>query len=73
MPLTGMRAPSLVPGASLPDGLQVTRPGDDASCEVITAINSKAYGMDLEGANPVIGREQFWRVSGRCERQQPER
>ena len=54
MPLTGMRAPSLVPGAQLPDELQFTTPGDDASCEVITAINSKAYGMELDGANPVI-------------------
>jgi len=61
MPLTGMRAPSLVPGAPLPDGLQFTTPADDESCELITAINSKAYGMELDGANPVLGRAAFWR------------
>ena len=61
MPLTGMKAPRIAESARPADELQLTRPADDASCEVITAINSRAYGVELDGANPVIGRSSFWR------------
>jgi GNAT superfamily N-acetyltransferase len=61
MPLTGMFTSGVQPDTREREGLQLTRPGDDAACAVITAINSKAYAMPLDAANDVIGRHEFWR------------
>jgi len=60
MPLTGMIASSVPPAARMPDGLQLTTPRDPAGCAAITAINSKAYAMDLDAANELVGSPSFW-------------
>jgi len=60
MPLTGMIASTVAPVARVPDGLQIATPDDDTACSVMTAINSKAYAMDLGAANAVVGSSSFW-------------
>jgi GNAT superfamily N-acetyltransferase len=61
MPLTGMIAATVAPPARLPDGVKLTTPDDDAACAAITTINSKAYAMEMDAANEIIGRRAFWR------------
>ena len=61
MPLTGMIASRVAPLVRPPDGLQLTAPEDDEACATITAINAKAYAMELDAANEIIGRRSFWR------------
>ena len=61
MPLTGMSAATVPPTARIPDGLELMTPDDDAACAAITAINSKAYAMELDAANELLGRPSFWR------------
>jgi GNAT superfamily N-acetyltransferase len=61
MPLTGMIASRVAPPVRLPEGLQLTTPEDDEACATITAINARAYAMELDAANEIIGRRGFWR------------
>lgn len=60
MPLTGMIAATVAPPARIPEGVQLTTPDNDAACAAITSVNSKAYAMDLDAANEIIGRRAFW-------------
>jgi GNAT superfamily N-acetyltransferase len=60
MPMTGMRAERVSPVVSLPAGLQLTEPRDEAGCSAVLDVNGLAYGMDLGGARSVVGRPAFW-------------
>jgi GNAT superfamily N-acetyltransferase len=61
MPLTGMLAPGVGPAPRVIDGLRLTTPGDEAACAAMIAVNSKAYGMDLEAASQIVANPAFWR------------
>jgi len=60
LPLTGMIARSITPGAPAPGGLQLEVPEDDAGCCDVIDVNSAAYGMDLAASKPAFGRGSFW-------------
>ena len=60
MPLTGMIAPHVAPLPNVPSELQLTRPQDDGGCSAIVDVNGLAYGMDLEAAKPILGKQAFW-------------
>jgi GNAT superfamily N-acetyltransferase len=60
IPMTGMIADALSPGARIPDGLHLEVPADDAGCGAILDVNAAAYGVDLETGKPVFGRPAFW-------------
>lgn len=60
MAMTGMLAQQVAPVASLPEGLQLTVPQDDAACAAIVDVNGLAYGMDLEAGKDLIGKRAFW-------------
>lgn len=62
MPLTGMLARDVSPAASIPDGLTLAVPQDDAGCAVTLDINTVAYGMDLEAGKGLFGRTAFWKA-----------
>jgi ribosomal protein S18 acetylase RimI-like enzyme len=61
MPLTGMRAHAVAPATSIPGGLELTVPEDDAGCAAAIDINAAAYGMDLEAGKALLGRSVFWK------------
>jgi GNAT superfamily N-acetyltransferase len=61
MPLTGMLASGVGPATRVVEGLRLTTPADEAACAAMIAVNSKAYGMDLEGASQIVGNPAFWR------------
>src|SRR5262245_19494394 len=60
MPLTGMIAERVEPGAHIPNGLELTRPTDEAGCGAVLDVNGLAYGMDLEAAKTLVGTRAFW-------------
>lgn len=60
MPMTGMYAERISPVASMPEGLHLTVPQDDAGCSTIIDVNGLAYGMDLDAAKGVAGTRSFW-------------
>jgi GNAT superfamily N-acetyltransferase len=60
-PLTGMASVEIAPPSRIPDGLELYVADDDASCEAVFALNSAAYGMPFEAANPIWGRRSFWK------------
>jgi GNAT superfamily N-acetyltransferase len=60
LPLTGMAARRIAPATSVPGGLQLDVPEDDAGCGDIIDVNSAAYGMDLAASKPTFGRGAFW-------------
>jgi ribosomal protein S18 acetylase RimI-like enzyme len=60
LPLTGMLASQLRPGAGPPAGLLLEVPDDDAGCAALLDVNSAAYGMPLDAAKPALGRCAFW-------------
>jgi len=62
MPLTGMSASIVAPATRVPDGLQLTTPGDDATCAALIEVNTKAYAMDLAAAGELIGKHAFWQT-----------
>jgi ribosomal protein S18 acetylase RimI-like enzyme len=60
LPLTGMLASRVRPGAAAPPaGLQLRVPDDDAGCAALLDVNSAAYGMPLDAGKPALGRA-FW-------------
>jgi len=60
LPLTGMVASRIAPVASVPSGLQLELPEDDAGCGDAIDVNSAAYGMDLTACKGAYGRGSFW-------------
>jgi GNAT superfamily N-acetyltransferase len=60
LPLTGMMARRIAPAASVPGGLRLEVPEDDAGCCDAIDVNSAAYGMDLNASKPAFGRGSFW-------------
>jgi GNAT superfamily N-acetyltransferase len=60
LPMTGMIADRLLPGAPVPDGLRLEVPADDDGCAAIFDVNGAAYGVDLEAGKPVFGKPAFW-------------
>ena len=60
MPLTGMIAQHVAPPLTVPAGLQLMRPLDDDRCAAIVDVNGLAYGMDLEAAKAILGKQAFW-------------
>ena len=60
LPLTGMFATHVPPGASAPTGLQLTVSNGDAEYATQVDINSAACEMDLEPAKAVLGKQAFW-------------
>ena len=60
MPLTGMIAPHVAPPSNVPSELQLMRPQDDDRCAAIVDVNGLAYGMDLEAAKAILGKQAFW-------------
>lgn len=60
MPLTGMVAGQIAPGAPVPGDLELARPLDDAACAAILDVNGLAYGADLEAGKDLIGGASFW-------------
>jgi GNAT superfamily N-acetyltransferase len=60
MPLTGMIAQHVAPPSNVPSELQLTRPQDDGRCSAILDLNGLAYGMDLEAAKTILGKQAFW-------------
>lgn len=60
MTLTGMLADEVAPVVSLPEGLELEVPRDDAGCAAIADVNAAAYGMDLAGGREVLGSASFW-------------
>ncbi|HEY6509803.1 MAG TPA: GNAT family N-acetyltransferase [Vicinamibacterales bacterium] len=60
LPMTGMIANTLSPGTSVPDGLHLEVPADDAGCAAMLDVNGAAYGVDLEAGRPLFGRPAFW-------------
>jgi GNAT superfamily N-acetyltransferase len=59
LPLTGMLASRVLPGAARPAGLQLQVPQDDAGCAALLDVNSAAYGMPLDPAKRALG-PAFW-------------
>jgi GNAT superfamily N-acetyltransferase len=60
MPLTGMIAQHVAPPSNVPTELQLTRPENDARCAAVVDVNGLAYGMDLEAAKEILGKQAFW-------------
>jgi len=60
MPLTGMVADQVAPARTLPSGLELVVPNDEAECGTILDINSAAYAMDLAAGKPILGVPSFW-------------
>lgn len=60
MALTGMVADRVTPSSRVPDGLQLTRPQDEAACAALLDVNSAAYGMDLDAGKMLMGAPSFW-------------
>ncbi|MCW3097612.1 MAG: hypothetical protein JWL77_3230 [Chthonomonadaceae bacterium] len=61
MSLTGMRTQQVAPITSVPAGLDLRVPEDDAGCGAIFDINGAAYGMDLEAGRETLGVRSFWK------------
>ena len=61
MSLTGMIATKVEPVSTIPQGLELERPGDDAGCLAILQVNAAAYDMDMSGGSEVLGRASFWK------------
>ena len=59
LPLTGMLASRVLPGAAPPAALQLQVPQDDAGCAALLDVNSAAYGMPLDPAKAALG-PSFW-------------
>ena len=59
LPLTGMLATRVLPGAAPPAGLQLRVPQDEAGCAALLDVNSAAYGMPLDSAKAALG-PGFW-------------
>jgi GNAT superfamily N-acetyltransferase len=60
MPLTGMLAEQVAPGATIPTGLELTIANDDEEFSAVIDVNALAYDMELEASKPVMGRRAFW-------------
>ena len=60
MPLTGMIAQHVAPPSNVPSELQLTRPQDDGRCSAIVDVNGLAYGMALDAAKEILGKQAFW-------------
>jgi len=60
MTLTGMIAQHVDPVTRVPDGLELTVPGDDRACGEILDVNGLAYAMDLDAGKPLVGTRAFW-------------
>lgn len=60
MPLTGMIAQSVAPPTNVPAELQLMRPQDDGRCSAVVDVNGLAYGMDLDAAKEILGKQAFW-------------
>ena len=60
MPLTGMIAQHVALPSNGAAELQLMRPQDDDRCAAIVDVNSLAYGMDLEAAKAILGKQAFW-------------
>jgi GNAT superfamily N-acetyltransferase len=58
--MTGMQAERIAPPATLPDGLSLSTPQDDAACAAVLEVNSAAYAMDLGAAQPLLRDKAFW-------------
>ncbi len=60
MLLTGMLAHKVAPVTTIPAGLHLLVPKDDAGCSAVIDVNSAAYGIDLDGCKGVLGVRSFW-------------
>ena len=60
MPLTGMLARRIAPAGTVPAGLRLRVPQDDAGCAAVVDLNGLAYRAPLEAAKPILGRRRFW-------------
>lgn len=60
MPLTGMLASGISPGAPAPASVELEVPQDDSGCSSVLDVNSAAYGMDLDAGKDLIGKRSFW-------------
>jgi len=61
MPMTGMIAERIAPGARVPEDLALTMPEDDDGCAAVLDVNSMAYGMDLDAGKALLGKRSFWK------------
>jgi len=61
VPLTGMLARRVTAMESLPEGLELTRPDDDAGCAALVTVNGAAYGMPLDAGLETIGSHSLWK------------
>ena len=61
MTLTGMLGQRIAPPTSIPSGLELMRPVDDAGCAAVLDVNGLAYGSDLRAAKDLVGTRSFWR------------
>lgn len=59
--LTGMLARRVAPAESLPEGLELARPDDDAGCAALLAVNGAAYGVPLDAGIETIGSHSLWK------------
>ena len=60
MLLTGMIAQHVAPPSNVRSELQLMRPEDDERCSALVDVNGLAYGMDLEAAKVILGKQAFW-------------
>ena len=60
MPMTGMLASRISPGAPAPESIELEVPQDDRGCSAVLDVNSLAYGMDLDAGKELIGTRSFW-------------
>jgi len=60
MPLTGMWAAKVSGVERAPEGLELRRAVEEATCRAMVNINSAAYGMDLGVGMGAIGTTRFW-------------
>jgi GNAT superfamily N-acetyltransferase len=60
MTLIGMLAQHVAPLTTIPNGLELTMPTDDAGCSAILDVNGLAYGLDLEAGKDLVGTCSFW-------------
>ena len=60
MTLTGMLATQVGPATSIPNGLELNVPQDEAGCAALLDVNGMAYGMDLEAGKDLVGTRSFW-------------
>jgi len=60
MTLTGMLGQRIAPPTSIPSGLELTMPTDDAGCSAVLDVNGLAYGSDLRAAKDLVGTRSFW-------------